>query len=439
MRRTEKRKNYLIVLLAALLVLSIPLSISHIFKSSAYITGAEISRITGEYGYITDREGNIISDNGNISHVSVFGSLISNGNNKNGIYPQYKDQLAPYGFDPIAGIDSIKDLKGGTLKTTLIPLEDQKLIVDAFGGRRGCCFSYNYETGEIYTAISLPSDIWDNGKNDFSLQNRAFDGLYTPGSTMKIVTALCAIAQNKELLNTVYECDGTYTLPDGNTVTCPLIHGSMNFTSAIGNSCNGYFAKLIGQLDVNETIAYLETLGFSVNGKAEKESVDKLTKTSSSTGFVTNTTFSDVWSLIGQGTSSINVMDMAMIAGAVANGGKAAYPHIISEITDNNKEKAIYTAPELEMLTLASEDDAQILRNKWQSAYEKYYKVYGDVTFAKTGTAQENNGASENRLLLGVCEESKAAFFIVIEDYRSGKVPLEIAKILSAVLPRAEN
>jgi cell division protein FtsI/penicillin-binding protein 2 len=53
--------------------------------------------------------------------------------------------------------------------------------------------------------------------------------------------------------------------------------------------------------------------------------------------------FKNVWSLVGQGQTLVNAADMAMIAGAVANGGKTAVPYIVESVTNPNKDgKVLY-------------------------------------------------------------------------------------------------
>ena len=57
-----------------------------------------------------------------------------------------------------------------------------------------------------------------------------------------------------------------------------------------------------------------------------------------------------------------------------------------------------------------------------------------NIDYAKTGTAQQGNG-KEDKLLMGVIEDSKTAFFIVIEDAGSNIAPMTIANKLATLLP----
>ena len=441
MRRIEKRKNFLIVGLTLLLLLSIPLTV---FQAAGHIkdlTGKDISALTGEYGTITDRSGNVLFD-GTIHDKELFGSLISNGMNSNALFNRYRDELAPKGFNYFAGSDSLRDTAGGRITTTLISPESQKLIADAFAGRKGLCFSYNYKTGEIYTALSFPSGL-SEADGDGAILNRCLNELYIPGSTMKIVTAACAIAQNPDLMETVHTCNGSYELPDGKTVVCPYNHGNVDFKKAIGVSCNGYFAKIIGQLDLEKALETLRGMGIYANCDAESGKADRLNKVGSDTVVGSTAAFNDVWGLIGQGRSRVNAIDMAMIAGAIANGGETATPYIIESISTEGKKKPDYKAKDAKDVRLLDEDVADVLCDVWTDAFYENYPSYRDVTRAKTGTAQIGDGSVSNRLLIGTIDECDTAFMIIIEEYESYQhlsktIPLQIAQILKGVLPKSE-
>jgi cell division protein FtsW (lipid II flippase) len=85
------------------------------------------------------------------------------------------------------------------------------------------------------------------------LVDRARYGIYPPGSTFKVVTALAALRKDPRLAARTFECK---LLPDGRagnrvrgrlvrddpTVTRP--HGTVNLDKGIRHSCNAYFAQL---------------------------------------------------------------------------------------------------------------------------------------------------------------------------------------------------
>ena len=83
---------------------------------------------------------------------------------------------------------------GNTVKLT-IDLKLQKDVTRYMGGRTGSAVILDAATGEVYAMVSLPNfDPADvGGVEGDDLVNRATEGLYAPGSVMKIVTAASAL------------------------------------------------------------------------------------------------------------------------------------------------------------------------------------------------------------------------------------------------------
>ncbi len=57
--------------------------------------------------------------------------------------------------------------------------------------------------------------------------NRFFSGVYTPGSTFKMITSICAIENLPDIDSQKFKCTGEYKV-GGNTVKCLGVHGTMN-------------------------------------------------------------------------------------------------------------------------------------------------------------------------------------------------------------------
>src|SRR5699024_7664845 len=94
---------------------------------------------------------------------------------------------------------------------------------------------------------------------------RAAQGLYPPGSTFKIVTALEYIREHPDdWQNYSYTCGGSYTHGD-NTIRCfhGSSHGQLDFMHSFAESCNSSFANIGMSLDRKPFLSTLDELLFN--------------------------------------------------------------------------------------------------------------------------------------------------------------------------------
>ena len=418
--RSEKNKRYLIMFLVFLLILLAPLSYLRVLASSGKLWQVDLDDAYSGSHIIMDREGNELY-NGACQAPDVVGNLVGNEEYiDNAIYNRYRDDMTVGGFNPLVGRSS---LKGTTLKTTLMSLPDQQEIKELYGDHRGACFAYNYVTGDVYIAMSLPSGL-GAGVQEGGMFNGCLNGSYIPASTMKVLTVICALAQNQNLAKFEYTCRQEYALPDGNVVICHGYHGKLGLSDALGVSCNCYMAALIRQLDLNKAEQTLARLGILNDGVEAVDDenrgvMDKLNYEPGRTNVTTVDKFQSVWGMIGQGDTRANPVYMALTAAAVANGGTVAQPWIMQSIAECGTDE-VYKAPKAGTLEMIDSDTARIMKMIWELAMRDHYldgkKPLSDaITLAKTGTGEEEWGIND-RLLLGVMEKYHTAFFIIVED-----------------------
>ena len=422
--RSEKRKRYLIQFLAIFLAVLAPIGYLRVLGATDDLLQVDFdAAFSGEH-IITDRDGTILYE-GECLYPELLGNLFgTEGLIANSLYNCYVDEMQVAGFNPLEGRSS---LKGTTMKITLMSLADQQEIQKLYGDHDGCCFAYNYETGEVYIALSLPSGL-GAGVREGSMHNGCLNGTYTPASTLKILTTICALAQNAGLKDFTYTCQKQYMLPDGNVINCHNYHGTIGLADAIGLSCNCYFTALVRQLnvkDVSKTLAELGILNEGTDAVADdaRGVMDRLSYITGKTKVTNFGQFQSVWGMVGQGNTVANPVYMAMTAGAVANGGTVAQPYIMEEILSCGTDP-VYQAGQAEeekgLLKLIAPDTAQLVQSIWSQAVEEHYHtddkpLSEDITLAKTGTAEEDHGDND-RLLLGVMEDYNTAFFIMVKD-----------------------
>ncbi|MFM9897629.1 penicillin-binding protein 2 [Sphingorhabdus sp.] len=144
------------------------------------------------------------------------------------------------------------DIPGKPVQLT-IDIDLHNYAARRLGHESGSVVVFDCLTGDILTMASMPcydpnsfSDgigrvEWKmlNGDDHIPMLNKALQGLYPPGSTLKPVAGLAMLRQGIDPDETVV-CNGGYRL--GNRVfKCLGRHGAVNMRTAIMKSCNTYF------------------------------------------------------------------------------------------------------------------------------------------------------------------------------------------------------
>ncbi len=402
--------------------------------------------VSGSYGSICTRDGEVVFDGSSTKYTPFYSEV---ANMVNGTHLStytlayhYDEALRPETLSVASGLRNFKANSGAKMTTTLLPGPAQQTIYDAFGEYHGALFAYNFRTGEVYSSVSIPTG--QSGNEEDSYLDDRIRNPYASGSTFKIATLVCALSQNPDLKNYTYTCDGNHEVVQGADITCGRAHsGPLTMSDAIGYSCNCYFASLIEQLDVEKTCDILEDLGINTLGKRKEGKIDELVYKKGVSKFASNRSSDQIWKLIGPG-STVSLVDMAKMAGAISNGGSCAVPYIVESIYDPNDEVYTYTAPEADIETLVSPKVAEMLKPMWSNAVDNHYnnRLNPKITLAKTGTSEHTDNKTgdeyNNRLLLGVIEEYDTAFMLVVEHLPSGDTKImDIANTLLQVLEEA--
>ena len=287
---------------------------------------------------------------------------------------------------------------------TTLNFQLQKTAYDALGNHRGTVIALEPSTGKVLAMVSKPgydpneiNDSWKSisGGSDSVLLNRATQGLYPPGSTFKILTLLEYMREGNDLENWTYECNGSYTENDV-TINCyhGKSHGTVDLKTAFAKSCNGAFAKIGLELDNNEFMHTCNELLFNTDIHIQlpsKQSSVLLDK-DSETGTVMQTA-------IGQATTEVTPMHMAMITAAIANGGNLMEPYFIESIENYTGEQVkkympssyrkLMTADEAALLTEYMTET--VLSGTAAALQSEAYTAAG-----KTGTAEYSSDKSKS-------------------------------------------
>lgn len=213
-------------------------------------------------------------------------------------------------------------------------------------GVSGLVAACNASTGALRCLVSTPAAGPDEAVDtlsDGALLNKTLYTI-TPGSTMKLVTTALLIEQAEENIFTYrYTCHGSAPLAaDGKVITCSTKQTEQDITSALGYSCNTFFANAIQTyLSPEETAKTLQRYGFMKEGKYSN--LGKLNYETSSILFQ-DMTFSSVWSLIGQ-VSEVSPLDMLRFTSAVVHSGEAPTLYLVDRQSNRTHDKLLGQSP----------------------------------------------------------------------------------------------
>ena len=315
---------------------------------------------------------------------------------------------------------------------------------EAMDGHNGTVGVYNYKTGEIICMVSAPTydpknppEITDDNEYKGAYINNLISATFIPGSTFKLITAAAALDNISDAESRTYECTGSVQIGDSE-VTCTSAHGNLTLGEALTVSCNCTFGQLAAELGSDIMDQYVEMTGLT-----NKYSINGVLTVPSTFDFNTDKN-KLAWSGVGQGNDMVNPCSMMVFAGAVANGGKAAVPQIISKVkTKGNIRTSIYLKHSTDQLL--NEDTADKL---CQMMKDNVANNYGSGNFpnldagAKSGTAQSDNSEENNAWFVGFCdsEEHPYAFVVYIEGGNSGsKTAGRVASQVMQAVVDSEN
>ena len=149
-------------------------------------------------------------------------------------------------------------------------------------------------------------------------------------------SGVAALDEIPDILARTFTCEGSAVI-GGETIQCNGVHGTLNFEEALAHSCNVVFGEIAAELGPKMLMRYAEQVGVT-----RRYSFDGTT-TAAGSFDVSNAAESELaWAGIGQYTDQINPCQYMTYMGAIANGGSAAEPFLVKEVTygDSVKYKA---------------------------------------------------------------------------------------------------
>jgi len=235
------------------------------------------------------------------------------------------------------------------------------------------------------------------------LNNRAVQGLYSPGSIYKIVTGSGALNENIVNTDDAFFCEGIYWIK-----TWPYKcwkrtgHGWVSFYKAIEQSCDVYFYKVSLKMTVELLYKYSVMFGLGqktgIDLPGEKTGLvptrEWKRRISRTPWFPGNT----VMMAIGQGYITSTPIQILNIMAAMANGGYAMQPRLLKAVTMDNRRVFMNPEPKKLFELDVKKENIKIMQDALKRVVSnwagtgKAAQVRGIEVAGKTGTVQNVHG-----------------------------------------------
>lgn len=315
---------------------------------------------------------------------------------------------------------------------TTLDSDLQQAAYDGLGNFKGAVVALEPSTGKVLAMVSKPDydpntvlADWDNlvedSEENSALLNRATQGLYPPGSTFKVLTALEYMQENPKYRKYSYQCTGS-DIFQGSRIRCygGERHGDVGLEMSLAHSCNGSFANIGMGLDLGSFRRLCEKFRFnkplSVNFEYNKSRFTLTEKADS--GEITQTA-------IGQGKTMITPLQNALVSAAIANDGEMMSPYLVDHV-ENDQEQTIKTYSPVREASVISKKAANQVTRMMKSvisdgtASSLRYLPY--AVAGKTGTAEFDSEGTSHAWFVGFApaDKPKIAVSVIVEGAGTG-------------------
>jgi penicillin-binding protein A len=336
--------------------------------------------------------------------------------------------------------------QGATIVTTLVP-EIQEAAATAAQAEAGdvAIAAIDPATGDVLALVSEPTydpnplasqdpevvrDSWDelNADPEKPLLSRSSDELFPPGSTFKLVTASAALENgfgpeslwpnpnelDLPLTDATIENFGGSTCSGGSQIT---------LADALRQSCNVVFGAVGLELGAEKLAAQARAYGFTAEAGEDLVPFD-IPWTSGV--FPAPETFEGrdpavAISAIGQQDVAANPLQMALVAGAIANDGSEMQPRLVTEARDPSGRVIAEFQPQEFSQPLSPENSAaltQMMVGVVEAGTGTAAQIPGVTVAGKTGTAQHGDGEDPHAwfVCFAPAEAPRIAVAVIVLD-----------------------
>ena len=426
-----------------------------------YPFDALASHVIGYIGRINDKEQERLEEEGvdaNYRGTDFIG--------KSGIEGSYQNELhGTTGIEQVeidAGGRGIRTLSrtpalAGNDVTLALDIKLQQVAETAFGERRGALVAIEPATGGVLALVSKPGfdpnlfvegidpQSWAelNNSPDRPLTNRAINGQYPPGSTLKPYLALAALESGKRKPGQTIFDPGFFDF-GGRRFRDDKVggHGTVDMYRSIVESCDTYYYILSNDLGIDAIARHLAPFGFG--------SATGIDLFGESTGVLPSPEWKrkrfrkpeqQKWYAgetisvgIGQGYNSYTPVQLAQAMAGIANNGALFKPHLANYIDNQRTNTRRTIEPEIIHRIPLKEENIEFIKRAMAGVNKA-----GTGAGAFAGAQYTSGGKTGTAQVIAIKANEKYIEKNVLERHRDHSLfiafaPLENPKIAVAVI-----
>ncbi len=394
-----------------------------------YPLGEVAAHVIGYIGRINQRDADRIDDSddaANYKGTSYIG--------KDGLEKSYERQLhGTTGYEEIEVAASGRAVRSmshvsatpGDNLILSIDIELQKVVEEAFAGRRGALVAIEPATGDVLASVSQPSfdpnlfvegidqQSWDelNNSPDHPLINRPIRGTYAPGSTYKPFMALAALELGKRTTSFAIN-DLGYFMLGGHQFRDDKVggHGRVDMYKSIVESCDTYYYMLANDLGPDTIHDFMKPFGFGqltgIDLEHEQRGIlpstdwkRKYYKQVAAQKWVGGDTISLG---IGQGFNAFTPLQMAHAVATLVNDGVVMKPHLVKIMEDGATHKQTQTVPKESYRIPLKQENLEFIKRAMIGVTRE---GTGRIIFA--GAGYDSGGKTGTAQVLGIKQGEK--------------------------------
>lgn len=289
--------------------------------------------------------------------------------------------------------------------------------------------------GGVLALASYPTfdlSLYSKNFNEYAsdslkpLFNRATNGTYIPGSTLKPLTAIAALESGSTTIYEQIRDTGRWYYPNdptGSGASCwyRAGHGNVNVTKAITVSCNYYFSEMGYRMGMNTLREYLSAFGLGESTGIEiGDKAGQLPENPEGQNQAP-------WAAFGQSNQLYSPLQLANYVATLVNGGNHYQTHLLKRVIRYDNSEILYEA-EPTLLNTVEMDEANVnavLKGMHELAtsgsVSSYFKDCIVDAACKTGSAQTGGTIADGVFVAyAPYDDPEIAVAVVIEKGGAG-------------------